>query len=162
MKVRTICLLESVCRTVFSATDTMFKLLFASHLKMIAFFNSAARRRWWYKLVNFHWALNWCPVIVSIRQQVSPILSLAVISLLIDQWGGLLRFKFSVGCKIFDCYDILLNLITKVTRGLRKYKYTLRYFIPASNLVDFIVSETLMNHMLDHPGHFFTVQSYFP
>ena len=29
--------------------------------------------------------LNWCPVIVSIRQQVSPILSLAVISLLIDQ-----------------------------------------------------------------------------
>ena len=29
--------------------------------------------------------LNWCPVIVSNRQQVSPILSLAVISLLIDQ-----------------------------------------------------------------------------
>ena len=85
----------------------MFKLLFASHLKMIAFFNSPARRRWWYKLVNFHWALNWCPVIVSIRQQVSPILSLAVISLLIDQWGGLLRFKFSVGCKIFDCYDFV-------------------------------------------------------
>ena len=29
--------------------------------------------------------INWCPVIVSNRQQVSPILSLAVISLLIDQ-----------------------------------------------------------------------------
>ena len=29
--------------------------------------------------------LNWCPVIVSKRQQVSPILSLVVISLLIDQ-----------------------------------------------------------------------------
>ena len=46
-----------------------------------------------------HAALNWYPVVVSIRQQVSPILSLAVISLLIDQWGGLLRFKLSVGCK---------------------------------------------------------------
>ena len=57
---------------------------------------------------------------------------------------------------------ILLNLITKVTRGLRKYKYTLRYFIPASNLVDFIVSETLMNHMLDHPCHFFTVSELLP
>ena len=30
-------------------------------------------------------SLNWCPVIVSNRQQVSPILSLAVISLLNDQ-----------------------------------------------------------------------------
>ena len=29
--------------------------------------------------------INWCPVIVSNRQQVSSILSLAVISLLIDQ-----------------------------------------------------------------------------
>ena len=43
--------------------------------------------------------LNWCPVIVSIRQQASPILSLAVISLLVDQSDGLLRFKFSVGGK---------------------------------------------------------------
>ena len=29
--------------------------------------------------------MNWCPVIVSSRQQVSPILSLVVISLLIVQ-----------------------------------------------------------------------------
>ena len=29
--------------------------------------------------------INWCPVIVSNRQQVSPILSLAVISLFIEQ-----------------------------------------------------------------------------
>ena len=45
--------------------------------------------------------LNWCPVIVSIRQQVSPILSLAVISLLVNQSDGLLhfKFKFSVGGK---------------------------------------------------------------
>ena len=29
--------------------------------------------------------VNWCPAVVSIRQQVSPILSLDVISSLIDQ-----------------------------------------------------------------------------
>ena len=66
------------------------------------------------------WPLNWCPVIVSIRQQVSPILSLVVISLLIDQWDDLLRFKFSVGCKLLDNYDILLILITKAKWVLRK------------------------------------------
>ena len=61
--------------------------------------------------------LNWCPVIAS-RQQVSPILSLAVISLLIDQWDDLLHFKLSVGCS----YDILLIFITKAKRVLRKKK----------------------------------------
>ena len=35
--------------------------------------------------VDSWFVINWCPVIVSKRQQVSPILSLAVISLLIDQ-----------------------------------------------------------------------------
>ena len=66
--------------------------------------------------------VNWCPVIVSNRQQVSPILSLAVISLFIDQWDDLLHFKFSVGCKLLDSYDILLILITKTKRVLRKKK----------------------------------------
>ena len=51
-------------------------------------------------------------------------------------------FKLSVGCKLLDFYDILLNLITKAARVLRKYKYTLRYWIPASILIDFIVSKT--------------------
>ena len=74
----------------------------------------------------------------------------------------MLHFKFSVGCKLFDSYDILLILITKTKRVLRKNKYTLRYWIPASNLVDFIVSKALMNHPLDRPRHFYTVQSYFP
>ena len=99
---------------------------------------------------------------VSIRQQVSSILSLAVVSLLIDQWDGLLRFKYSVGCKLLGSYDILLILITKAKRVLWKNKYTLRYWIPASNFVDFIVSKALMNHLLDHLRHFFTVQGYFP
>ena len=63
---------------------------------------------------------------------------------------------------MLDHYDILLNLITKASRVLQKYNYTLRYWVPASNLVDFIVSKTLMNHPLDQPRHFFTVQSYFP
>ena len=57
--------------------------------------------------------VNWCPVIVSNRQQVSPILSLAVIRLLIDQWDDLLHLKFSVGCKLLDKYDILFILITQ-------------------------------------------------
>ena len=48
-------------------------------------------------------------------------------SLLIDQRDYLLHFKFSVGCKLLDSYDILLILITKAKRVLRKNKYTLRY-----------------------------------
>ena len=106
-------------------------------------------------------SLNWCPVIVSNRQQVSPILSLAVISLLIDQWEDLLHFKFSVGCKLLDSYDILLILITKTKRVLRKNKYT--------EILDswlkfgwFILSKALMSLPLDRPRHFYTVQSYFP
>ena len=103
-----------------------------------------------YQQEKTHLFLNWCPVIVSNRQQVSPILQLAVISLLIDQWDDLLQFKFSVGCKLFDSYDILLILITKAKRVLwkNKNKYTLRYWIPVSNFVG--------------PRHFYTVQSSFP
>ena len=32
----------------------------------------------------------------------NPLVSLVVIGLLIDQWDCLLRFKFSVGCKLLD------------------------------------------------------------
>ena len=108
--------------------------------------------------------LNWCPVIISTRQQVSSVLLLAVISLLIDQIDGLLRFKFSVGCKLMDRYDIMLILITKVKRFLQKNKnkYTMRYWIPPSNLVDYFVCKALINHPLDRRHHFFAVQSYFP
>ena len=53
-----------------------------------------------------------------------------------------------------DSYNILLILIAKAKRVLSKNKYTLKYWIPASNLVDFIVSKALINHPLDHPCHF--------
>ena len=56
----------------------------------------------------------------------------------------------------------LLILITKVKRVLRKNKYKLRYWMLALNLVDFVVSKAVMNHPLDRPRHFYTVQSYFP
>ena len=118
-------------------------------------FKDWSQFKWWWKsqmsYLCDNW-VNWCPVIVSIRQQVSPILSLAVNSLLVDQWDGMLGFMFSVGCKLLNSYDILLILINKQSEVLRKKnKYTLRYWITDRNLVDFIVSKALMNHPLDHP-----------
>ena len=41
-----------------------------------------------------------------------------------------------------DSYHILLILITNTKRVCEKDKYTLFYWIPASNFVDFIVSKT--------------------
>ena len=58
---------------------------------------------------------------------------------------------------------VFIISIIKTKRVLRKKtKYILRNWITASNLVDFIVSKALKNHPLDHPRHFFTVQSYLP
>ena len=65
----------------------------------------------------------------------------------------MLRFKFSMGCKLLDSYNILFILITKAKRVLLGKKQ-LRYWIPASNLVDFIVSNALLNHPLNHLRHF--------
>ena len=55
-----------------------------------------------------------------------------------------------------------LKKICAIVPSITTNKYTLRYLIPASNLVEYVVSKAPMNHPLDRPRHFYTVQSYFP
>ena len=62
--------------------------------------------------------------------------------------GGLLRLKFSKGCKLLESYNILL--ILKQSEFCNKKNARC-----SSILADFYMFLNLMNHYpLDHPRHF--------